>query len=170
MIPDIFDVENNHVVITPTCLLIPELKAVYDAYKDPIPAFCYLHFRYAPKGPYCNVPEEDKEEIVLMDFPGEYTLEDPVMQEAVKKIEFLITTSTYRYYLDNKVLIEKLGHYARTTPITAGRDGNFTSMQAQIKSVGKTIQEFRDLEKVVQEEIDEYKSRVRGEKRKAYDQ
>jgi len=43
-------------------------------------------------------------------------------------------------------------------------------MQSQIKSVGKTAQEFKQLEKMVREELDENKTRVRGDKRKAYDQ
>ena len=70
MTPDIFDIENGKVVINHNCLAIPEFKAINDYYEDPIPAFNFLHFLHAPKGPYCNVPEEDKEEI-LMKFEGE---------------------------------------------------------------------------------------------------
>ena len=170
MIPEIFDVEDNHVVITPNCLLIPELKAIVDKYKDPIPALSFLHYLYCPKGPYCNVPEEDKEEILLQDYPGEYTLEDTEMLAAMEKLASFTMSPTYRYYLDNKVLLEKLGKFAREQPVTAGRDGNFAGMQSQIKSVGKTAQEFKQLEKMVREELDENKTRVRGDTRKAYDQ
>jgi hypothetical protein len=170
MIPELFDIENNHVVINHNCLSIPELKAIVDKYKDPIPALNFLHFRFDPRGPYCNVPEEDKEEIILQDFPGEYTLEDEVMIAAMEKLASLVMSPTYRYYLDNKFLLEKLGKFAREQPITAGRDGNFTGMQSQIKGVGKTTQEFKQLEKIVQQELDENKTRVRGDKRKAYDQ
>jgi len=170
MIAEIFDIEDGHVVINPACLLIPELKAVHDFYKESIPAFSFLHFLYAPKGAYCNVPEEDKEEVLLADFPGEYTVEDDVMLKAMAKLDFLVMTPTYRYYLDNKVLLEKTGKFARTATITSGRDGNASVLQSQLKSVGKTISEFKELEKIVQKEIDEHKSRVRGEKRKAYDQ
>jgi hypothetical protein len=170
MIPEIFDIENNHVVINPTCLLIPELKAVTEEYKDPIPALSFLHFRFSPKGAYCNTPEEDKDEILLMDFPGEYTLEDPVMIAAINKLQFLTLSPTYRYYLDNKELLEKIGKFGRVTAITAGRDGNINALLSQVRSTGKTISEFKQLEKIVQEEIDQHKSRVRGEKRKAYDQ
>jgi len=170
MIPDIFDIENEKVVINTNCLLIPELKAVYDFYKDPIPAFSFLHYKFSPKGPYCNTPEEDKDEVLMQDFPGEYTLEDDVMIEAMTKINSLLVTPTYQYYLDNKFLLEKLGTFARTTSITAGRDGNLTALNAQIKSVGKTINEFKQLEKVVLQELAEGKGRVRGDKKLAYDQ
>lgn len=170
MIPEIFEVEGGVVKVNANVLLIPELKAVHDEYKDPIPALSFLHYRYYPKGTYCNVPEADKEDILIMDFPGEYTLEDPVMIAAMAKMESLIMSPTYRYYLDSKILLEKLGAFARGAVITSGRDGNASVLNSQIKSVGKTMAEFKQLEKIAQQEIEEHKSRVRGEKRKAYDQ
>ncbi len=170
MLPEILDIENGVVVVNVNVLLIPELKAVHDAYANPIPALGFLKFRFDPKGPYCNTPEEDKDEIILADIPGEYTLEDEVMVKAIEKMETFIMSPTYRYYLDQKILLEKLGKFARTSPITSGRDGNVTAMISQIKSVGKTISEFKQLEKVVQQELDEHKSKVRGAKKKAYDQ
>jgi len=170
MIPEIFDTDNGHVVINPNCLLIPELKAISESYNNPIPPLSFLYFRYSPKGPYCNVPEEDKEEILLEDFPGEYTLEDEVMIRAQEKMALLYTTPTYRYYQDNKVLLEKLGKFGRTAAITAGKDGNINALLSQIKSVGKTMGEFAQLEKFAQQEFDEHKSKVRGGKNKAYDQ
>jgi len=170
MIPEIFDITNGKVVVNENVLLIPQFKAIIEEYKDPIPALSFLHYMYHPKGPYCNTPAEDKEGILLLDFPGEYTLEDPVMIAAIAKMDEFIISPTYRYYLDNKLLLEKLGKFARTAPITSGRDGNINAMLSQIKSTGKTITEFKMLEKTVQQELDEHKSRVRGEKRIAYDQ
>jgi len=170
MIPDIFDIDNGKVVINVNCLLLPELKAVHDAYEDPIPALCFLHYKYAPKGPYCNTPEEDLEDVLLMDFPGEYTLEDPEIRNAINKLDALYITPTYRYYLDNKILLEKLGSFARSATITTGRDGNLSALGMQIKSVGKTIQEFKSLEKTVLEELNELAGRNRGGKKLAYDQ
>ncbi len=170
MIPEILDIENGRVVVNVNVLMIPELKAVHDAYKDPIPALGFLKFRYDPRGPYCNTPEEDKDEIIIADTPGDYTLEDPVMIAAMEKMEALTVSASYRYYLDNKILLEKLGKFARTAQITTGRDGNLSALGMQIKSVGKTISEFKQLEKVVQQELDEHKSKVRGDKKKAYDQ
>lgn len=170
MIPEIFDILSGQVVINHNCLSIPELKAVHDKYKDPIPAFNFLHYLYSQKGPYCNTPEDDKEEVLLTDFPGEYTLEDEEMIKAMEKLESFIMTTSYRYYLDNKYLLEKLGKFARTTAITSGRDGNLTALNAQARSTGKTLMEFKVMEKEIQKEIDENKTRTRGDKRKAYDQ
>lgn len=166
----LFDIYNGNVIINHNCLSIPELKAVHDAYEDPIPAFNFLHYMYDIESPYANIPEEEKEDIIIHDFPGDYTLEDEEMINAIKKLEQLYVTPTYRYYQDNKILLEKLGEFARTAKITAGRDGNISALTAQIKSVGKTIMEFKQLEKVVLAELEETKGRARGGKKLAYDQ
>lgn len=170
MIPKIFDINNGQVVINHNCLSMPELKAIHDSYEDPIPAFNFLHYKYDVESPYSNIPEDDKDDILINDFPGEYTLEDEVMIEAMRKLEELYITPTYRYYLDNKILMEKLGVFARTASVTTGRDGNIAALQAQVKSVGKTILEFKQLEKIAMQEIEETKGRARGGKKLAYDQ
>jgi hypothetical protein len=170
MIVKIFDIVGGQVVINHNCLSIPELKAIHDSYEDPIPAFNFLHYKYDIESPYANIPEEDKDEILLNDFLGEYTLEDEVMIAAMNKLEELYVTPTYRYYLDNKNLLEKLSKFARTASVTTGRDGNITALQSQVKSVGKTILEFKQLEKVVLAELEETKGRARGGKKLAYDQ
>lgn len=166
---DIFDVEGGKVKINDYCLTIPELKAVVEQYDNAISALCFLYYMYDPFSPYRNLPEEEREEVLLKDYPGDYTTEDEVIIEASEKLKSLYMTPTYRYYLDNKALLEKLGSFARTTQITSGRDGNHTSSLAQIKSVGNTIIEFKRLEKIVDEELQESK-RIKGGRFKAYDQ
>lgn len=170
MLIKIFDIHDGNVVINHNCLSIPELKAVHDSYQNPIPAFNYLHYLFDIDSPYMNLEEDAKEETLLHDFPGEYTLEDEVMVNAIKKMEELYITPTYRYYLDNKILMEKLGKFARTASVTTGRDGNIGALQTQVKSVGKTIMEFKQLEKFALDEINEKKNRARGGKKLAYDQ
>ena len=171
MIPEFFDIQNGKVVLNHNTLSIPEFKAIIDAYSDPIPAFNYLHYKYHPKSTYHNIPEEEKEEVLLHDFPGEYTLEDPEMIAAIQKMEMLTLTPTYRYYLDSKILMEKLGKFGRTNAISAGRDGNLSALTSQLKGTGKTIMEFKQLEKIAKEEIDEMMGgRNRGNKKTAYDQ
>ena len=170
MIIKMFDIVQGNVVINHNCLSIPEFKAIHDEYEDPIPAFNYLHFLFDIDSPYINMPDMEKEETLLIDFPGDYTLEDPVMIAAIAKLEELYITPTYRYYLDNKILMEKLGKFARTATVSTGRDGNIGALQSQVKSVGKTMTEFKQLEKFAMDEINEQKNRARGGKRLAYDQ
>lgn len=160
MYKEIFDIEAGEIIINEHILNIPALRAVKEYYKDPLPALKYLRYRYDPKSPYCDEPEENKDEIILSEFPGEYTLEDPVMIGAINWLESRYITPTYRYFLDNKKLMEKIGAYGRDSEITSGRDGNFASMQRQLGTVGKTISEFKQLEKIVEQEIEELNKTV----------
>jgi hypothetical protein len=85
------------------------------------------------------------------------------MIDAVEWLKERYVTPTYRYFLDNKKLMEKIGAYGRDSEITSGRDGNFASMQRQLGTVGKTISEFKQLEKIVEQEIEEMnKTKNRG--------
>lgn len=170
MTPKIFDIENGKIIVNENCLLIPELKAVCDAYKNPIPALSFLHYMFDKKGPYCNAPEEDKEEILLSDFPGEYTLEDDVMINALARLSELHVTPSYRYYLDNKSLLEKIGKHIREASITDGSEGNFKELSNNLKFVGNTITQFKTLEKTIMLELEEGSSRTIGNKQLGYDQ
>lgn len=169
MRPKIFDIQDGQIVINEECLLIPQLKAVVDYYDDPIPALSYLYFMYNPSSSYVNYNEIEKEDSILEDYPGDYTSEDEVIIDAAKKLEGMYMTPTYRFYLDNKILMERLGEYGRTATITAGKDGNYSAVQSQLKGVGKTITEFKQLEEVVKKELEENNTTVRGGKRTAYD-
>jgi hypothetical protein len=170
MTPEIFDIENGKVVVNSNCLLIPELKAVVDRYTDPIPALCFLHYKFAIKGPYCNTPEDELEDVLQQDFPGEYTTEDEEIIMATNKLSMLYETPTVRYYNSVKGLLERLGVFAKTAVVTTGRDGNMNSLLSQVRTVGKTINEFKVLEKSVLQELDEGRGRNRGDKKLAYDQ
>lgn len=168
MLAKIFDIQNGKVVINLPVLTIPELRNVHDAYKDPIPALVFLWMCHDPSSPYANYPENEKETLAARDSIGEYSLEDDVIIKAREKLAALYMTPTYRYYLDNKLLLEKLGKFARDTTITTGRDGNLSALMMQVRSTGKTIQEFKQLEKIVKQEMSEG-STVRGGKSLAYD-
>lgn len=171
MYKEIFNIENGEVIINEHVLNIPVFKAIKDYYKDFMPAFRYLRYRYDPKSPYCDEPEDEKDNIVKQDFPGEYDLEDEVMINAIEWLEKRYVTPTYRYFLDNKRLMEKIGQYGRESEITSGRDGNFPAMQRQLSTVGKTITEFKQLEKVVEQELEEMnKSKNRGSSESGYDE
>jgi len=171
MYKEIFDIEEGQVIINEHILSIPTLRTVHDAYKDPMPALKFLRYRYDPKSPYCDAPEEEKDEICLNEFPGEYTLEDPAMVDAIKWLIDRYVTPTYRYYLDCKILLEKMGAYGRDMPVTAGRDGNLSALQTQTRNMGKSILEFKQLEKVVMQELEDMnKAKNRGGTESAYDE
>lgn len=168
MLPKIFDVDGSVLIINENILSIPELKDVYEAYDDPKPALLFLRYICDPIGPYSNVAEDIKEEVIFSDFPGDYTTEDEVIIQARKKLESLYMTPTYRYYLDNKKLLEGIGSWARTAQVRdQDKGGNLGQILAQINSLAKSMVSFRQFEKMAEEELQ--KSRVRGGAFESYD-
>jgi len=168
MAPKIFDIENGRLIVNEHILSIPELKAVYEGYSDPEPPLLYLRNLCDPYSPYNNIEEEIKEEVLFNDFPGEYSPEDEVIISARKKLESFYITPSYRYYLDNKALLENLGKYARTAQVRDdGKNSNVPHLQAQINNLAKSMVSFRQFEKLAEEELQ--KSRIRGGAFEAYD-
>jgi hypothetical protein len=158
---NVFLIENGEVIINEHILNIGVLRAVKEFYKDPLPAFKFLRYKYDPESPFFSVPEEEKDQVLMDEFPGEYTLEDEVMNAAVEWIESRITPKQ-RYLLDCKRLLERIGQYGRVTEIDSGRDGNISAFLTQVRTMGKTVAEFAQVEKIVEMELEEIKSRNRG--------
>lgn len=161
----IFDLVNKKVVYNPEIMTVPELKTVVKKYKEPIQALCYLYYLLSPESPYMNYPEDDKEKILRKEYPGDYHPQDPEMVLAREKLETLWTSPTMRYFKQVKKALEKLGNYLENTEISEGRDGNLAQYRQAIKDAGATIQQFKQLEKAVEEET----SRSKGNVKRAYD-
>lgn len=168
MLPKLFDIENGQLIINEHILGIPELKAVYDEYEDPKPALLFLRHLCDPYGPYNQIEEDIKEEAIYTDFPGEYSVEDEVMIIARKKLESFYMSPTYRYYLNNKKLLETLGSFGAVAQVETGRDGNYVALQNQAKNSGDVMMQFKKLEKMAEEELQ--KTRTRGGAFESYDQ
>lgn len=165
-----FLIEHDEIVLNEHILMIPKFRAIKEAYKDPMPAFKFLRYKYDMRGPYSDLLEEEKEDTLLKDFPGEYTLEDKVMLEVIEWLDSLMTP-TERYYVGNKRLLEKTVQYFDEQPITEGRDGNIGAIQKQLAAVGKTIMEFKKLQLELHKEIDEFnKPTNRGSQESGYDE
>jgi len=162
----VFDINEGQVVINENCLLIPELKEIYEIYTDPIPAFCFVHFMSDPLGPYANLEEDQREEILLEDYPGEYTIEDEPIYKAVAKLTSLYETPTMELKRDARKGLKTLSQYLGKASVRDDdKGGNLNTFLSALKSVGKISQEYRALEKEVEEEL-----RVRGGNMTGYDE
>jgi hypothetical protein len=166
MIVNIFDIHGGKIVINPNCLLIPELKTINESYQDPIPAFCYIHYMTHPKSPYANLEELEKEQLILEDYPGDYTPEEEIIHLATTKLRKLYETPTMRLLRNAKIGLENLSSYIGTAKISEGRDGNITPFQMTLSKIGKIAQEFRMLEKQVDDEL----GSIRGNADTGYDE
>lgn len=171
MIPQIFDIENNNIVININILSIPELRNVYDEYEGDtrINAFHFIRHLCDPYGAYNQLSEDEKIDTLLYDFPGDYSPEDEVIINAIDKVKKLYMSPTYKFYLDSKELLYTTGEWARTATIRdADKNGNLSQILAHLKSVGKTITEFTVLEKQAEKELQ--KMKIRGNRFVAYDE
>lgn len=163
----LLDLENDRVVPNMECMTIPELKAVIREYKDPIPALCYLFYKCTPNAAYSHLSEEDKELVLLQDYAGGYSLEDPVMIKAEEKLNLLMLTPTRKYYLNAKKGLDRMGEYLATSEITSGLHGNISAFNNALSKCGQTMEQFKKLEKIYE---DETKADIRGNKAIAYDE
>lgn len=161
----IFDINEGIIVINETCLLMPELKTIVDTYENPIPVLCYVHYMADPKSVYRHLPQEEMEELILKDYPGDYTVDDEPVYKAIEKIKRLYQSPTMRLLEDAKIGLKKLGDYLRLTEVTADKDGSGVNYRQTLASIAKISREFRDLDNDVQEEL-----RVRGQGNLGYDE
>lgn len=164
----IFDIENKKLIPNEYCWTLPELRAVMQEYEDPIPALSFLYYMYDPFSPYANFPEEDKEELIIGDYPGEYTTEDQVIIDAAEKLQKMYETPSKRLLINAKIGMDKLGTYLANNTPTAGRDGDLAQYSMILTRLGKIQSDFKLLEKAVEDENKELK--VRGGKDLGYDQ
>ena len=117
--------------------------------------------------PFFNVPEIDKEELILDEVTLAESLECPKIIYALDKCAELYETPTFRAYKGIKSMIDKLAKYMEDTPIEHGRDGNINSLVSAAKNFDSIRQSFKGAYNDMKEE---QKSTVRGGQGLAYDQ
>lgn len=161
----IFDINEGIVAINVNCLLIPELKAIYDHYEDPIPVLGYVHFMTDPRSPYGNLPDEEKEARILEDYDSDYTPDDEPVYKAVEKMKKLYETPSMRGRRRALNAFDNLSLYIEKASITEGKDSNLTGIVNTLKSMRTINKELRALEQDVEEEL-----RIRGQGAIGYDE
>lgn len=171
MIPKLFDIENGSVKPTEHCYTLKFLKDIMDSYPDDyIKVYSYLFYMSCPNSdmnPFFNVPEIDKEELILKQIEAEFSTDDDLIVEGLKETKKLYETPTYRAYMGIKSMLDRLAHYMETTEIEHGRDGNITAL---INAAAK-YQAIRDSFKGAYNDlVNEQKSKVRGGIGLSYDQ
>lgn len=167
----LFDIENGKLIPTEHCYALGFLKDLMTLYpNDYIKIYTYFFYMSCPNpelNPFFNVPEHEKEEMVLHELGATFNPADEAVQEALKKTRKLYETRTYRLYRSFGIMLDRLGRYVETTPIEHGRDGNISSMIQAAKNIQDIREQFKGLEK---DHLEEQKTMVRGGQHLAYDQ
>ena len=171
MIVKLFDIQNGKVIPTEHCYTLKALKMVMDNYPDNhIKIYQYLFYMTCPNpdlNPFFYTPEIDKESLILEQIDADFSTEDEDVFIALEFCKRMYETPTSRAYKGIASMLDRLGRYMETTPITHGRDGNITALVNAAKNYEAIRASFKGAYKDLQEE---QSSRVRGGIGMAYDQ
>jgi hypothetical protein len=171
MIVKLFDIQNGKVIPTEHCYTLKALKVVMDNYPDNyIKIYQYLFYMTCPNpdlNPFFYTPDLDKESLILDQIEADFSTEDEDIFIALQFCQRMYETPTSRAYKGIASMLDRLGRYMETTPITHGRDGNITALVNAAKNYEAIRASFKGAYKDLQEE---QSSRVRGGIGMAYDQ
>ena len=171
MIVKLFDIQNGKEIPTEHCYTLKALKMVMENYPDDyIKIYQYLFYMTCPNpdlNPFFYTPDLDKESLILEQIDAEFSTEDQDIFIALQFCQRMYETPTSRAYKGIASMLDRLGRYMETTPITHGRDGNITALVNAAKNYEAIRASFKGAYKDLQEE---QSSRVRGGIGMAYDQ
>ena len=171
MIVKLFDIQNNNLILPEHCYALPFLTKVMDEYPDThLDVYKYVFYMSCPNpdlNPFFNLPENEKEDIIIEEIGLEESVEDGTIRYALDMCKKLYETPTYRAYVGIKSMLDRLAKYMEVTAIEHGRDGNINSMvnaAAKFESIRQSYKgAFSDMKQ-------EQESSVRGGAGLAYDQ
>jgi hypothetical protein len=170
MIVKLFDIQNNKVVPSEHCYTLKALKDIMENYPDDyLKIYQYLFYMTCPNpdmNPFFHTPDIDKEHLILQQIEAEFSPEDDDIHVALQFCQRMYETPTSRAYKGIATMLDRLGRYMETTPISHGRDGNITALVNAAKNYEAIRNSFKGAYKDLQEE---QQSRVRGGLGMAYD-
>lgn len=166
----LFDVQNGVVVPTEHCYTLKFLTDIMDNYPhSKMQVLAYLYYMTCPDpdtNPFFEMPEHEKEEMILREVKATFSTEDDAIIYAKEQCEKLYQTPTYRAYMGIKGVLDKLAKYMEITEIEHGRDGNITAIVNAAAKFEQIRQSFKGALKDLKEE---QQSRTRGGQNLAYD-
>lgn len=167
----LLDIQNGKVVPTEHCFTLKFLKDIMNEYPlDYLKVYAYLFYMSCPNpdlNPFFDVPEADKEELILREVDGEFSTEDDSIVHALKMCKKLYETPTYRAYQGIKKFLDKMGESLGQEQLSYGRNGNADSLLKMAERFDNVRQSFKGVYKDLMEE---QQSQVRGGQNLAYDQ
>jgi len=173
MLVRIFDIDKGKVILSEHCYTLNFLKDIIKAYpkeKEHMAILQYLFYMSCPNpemNPFFNVPEHEKEDIIVEEIDLDISLDNELIINGLEKCKKLYETPTYRAYIGIKAVLDKLAKYMEDTTIEHGRDGNITSVTnvaAKFDAIRASYKgAFTDMKK-------EQENTVRGGQGLAYDQ
>jgi len=167
----LFDIQNGKVTATEHCYTLKFLKDIMDKYPDDhLKIYAYLFYMTCPNpdlNPFFDVPEQDKEEMILQEVDADFSTDDDLIKEGLFRCRKLYETPTYRAYHGIKVALDNMATFMANEKPTAGRDGSATALLRIAERFDQVRQSFKGVYRDLKEE---QSSTVRGGQNLAYDQ
>jgi len=167
----LFDIQNGKVVASEHCYTLKFLKDIMDEYPiEYLRIYSYLFYMTCPNpdmNPFFDIPETDKEEIILKEIDADFSTEDERIVYGLKMCEKLYQTPTYRAYLGIKIFLDNMAKSMATEQLTFGRDGSSPALLRMAEKYDAVRQSFKG---VYRDLMEEQQSSVRGGQNLAYDQ
>ena len=171
MLVKIFDIQNGKVIPTEHCYVLKFLKEIMEKYPDSyMSIYQYIFYMTCPNpdmNPFFNVPEMEKEDIIINETQLRESPEDPQIINALEMCHKLYETPSSRAYRGIKSMLDRLARYMETTAIEHGRDGNINSL---VNAAAKFEQIRLSYKGAYNDMRQEQESSVRGGQGLAYDQ
>lgn len=167
----LFDIQNGKVVASEHCYTLKFLKDIMDKFpEEHLKVFTYLFYMTCPNpdmNPFFDVPEQDKEELILAETDIDFSLDEPEIERALQRCRQMYETPTYRAYQGIKIALDNMATFMATEKPTSGRDGSATALLRIAERFDMVRQSFKGVYRDLQEE---QQSTVRGGQNLAYDQ
>jgi hypothetical protein len=153
------------------CYTLASLKKIIEDYpQDYSRVYAYIFYMTCPNpdlNPFFDVPEQDKEELILQEVEADFSTDDETIINAIKLCEKMYQTPTYRAYQGIKIALDNMATFMATEKPTSGRDGSATALLRIAERFDMVRQSFKG---VYRDLIEEQQSTVRGGQNLAYDQ
>jgi hypothetical protein len=167
----LFDFSNGVLIPSEACYSLKSLKEVMDTFPDNyLKVYLYIFYLTCPdpnQNPFFNLPEDDKQEFILLEIQANFSTDSPVIQSAIDFCNKVYDTPTKRAYEGMKIMMDKIAQFFKIQTLSTGRDGSLDSMTRTAVQYKKLRESFKGIEDDYNEEI---KNRVRGDRYKSYDQ
>lgn len=171
MIIKLFDVNDGVLIPSEHCYALKSLNEVIQAFpNNHLKILLYVFYMTCPdpeKNPFFNLPEDEKEEVILGEVKADFSVDDPIITAAITFCNKVYDTPTRRAYEGMKSMMDKIAVFFRQQQLSTGRDGSLDSMTRTAAQYNKLRESFKGIEK---DFIEETKNRVLGDRYKAYDQ
>ena len=167
----LFDVANGGLVPTIHTESMETLQVIKKKYpKEYIKIYQFLFYmscKNPDENPYFDVPEIEKEEVIMKQLAATFNTDDEEIREGVKFVGKLYETPLSRAYDASKIFLDKLSEIIKDTNISLGKDGNATELFAMVSKFDNVRSSFKGAFRDLQEE---QKGSGRGNVPVAYDQ